>query len=264
MEPLTLAELKETELNILKTFDKICRKNNLEYSLAFGTMIGAIRHHGFIPWDDDIDVCMKRDDYEKLLSLKYSDENFEIKNYRYTKGYYYPFSKMVDKNTILYEPWRCDTNMGVYIDIFPLDSFDAETVSKQEEIIKKVNIRSTAAYLMGHKVSHHKQFSLRYFLKALFLIITMPCKKSIIGIVDSFCKNYDNGNYCGSLLQFYNNPFIKSQFFEKLINVEFEDIEAPVYAEYDAILTHIYGDYMTPPEPDKQVSNHYFTAYRKK
>lgn len=86
---LTLDEMKAVELGILKKFDSICKENGLEYSLAYGTMLGAIRHKGFIPWDDDIDVFMKREDYEKLLTLKYDDGDFEVKNYRYSKNYYF-------------------------------------------------------------------------------------------------------------------------------------------------------------------------------
>lgn len=96
---LTLDEMKAVELGILKKFDSICKENGLEYSLAYGTMLGAIRHKGFIPWDDDIDVFMKREDYEKLLTLKYDDGDFEVKNYRYSKNYYFLYSKMVDKRT---------------------------------------------------------------------------------------------------------------------------------------------------------------------
>ena len=98
---LTLDEMKAVELGILKKFDSICKENGLEYSLAYGTMLGAIRHKGFIPWDDDIDVFMKREDYEKLLELKYDDGDFEIKSYRYSKNYYFLYSKMVDKRTYI-------------------------------------------------------------------------------------------------------------------------------------------------------------------
>ena len=97
VKELTLDEMKAVELGILKKFDSICKENGLEYSLAYGTMLGAIRHKGFIPWDDDIDVFMKREDYEKLLALKYDDGDFEIKSYRYSKNYYFLYSKMVDK-----------------------------------------------------------------------------------------------------------------------------------------------------------------------
>lgn len=108
---LTLDEMKAVELGILKKFDSICKENGLEYSLAYGTMLGAIRHKGFIPWDDDIDVFMKREDYEKLLKLKYDDGDFEIKSYRYSKNYYFLYSKMVDKRTYI---WRIGARKRIW------------------------------------------------------------------------------------------------------------------------------------------------------
>lgn len=268
-QEMTLQEIKETELGILKKFDKICRENGLEYSLAFGTMIGAVRHNGFIPWDDDIDVLMKRDDYEKLLNLQYEDNNYEIKSYRYSKNYFYPFSKMIDKSTYIYEDWRAEKDMGVYIDIFPLDYVNAqgteeEVEQKLNEIKKRAEKWNTVAYIMGHKMMHHKAFSIRFISKLLFKLLTLPFRKSIIRHSDLLNAGNENGNYCAMLLQLGAfQPFIKSDAFENIVYVDFEDFKAPVYADYDYILTLQYGDYMTPPPPEKQHSIHWFKAYKK-
>ncbi len=265
---LTLEELKETELGILKKFDQICRDNNLEYSLAFGTMIGAVRHHGFIPWDDDIDVLMKREDYEKLLKLKYEDDNFEIKSYRYSKNYYYPFSKMIDKRTHLEESWRAEKNMGVYIDIFPLDNLNfassGEELKKDfDNVIAKAIKYNTIAYMMGHKLSHHKGLNIKYITKLLLLILTYPFKRAIIKKADLLNAKNKNGNYSAMLLQISTCPFIDSHSFDEIIRVDFEDFKAPIYKNYDNILTIKYGDYMTPPPVKEQRSNHWFKAYKK-
>lgn len=117
---LTLDEMKAVELGILKKFDSICKENGLEYSLAYGTMLGAIRHKGFIPWDDDIYVFMKRKDYEKLLALKYDDGDFEVKSYRYSKNYYFLYSKIVDKRTSICENWRAEKIWGCLLIFFRL------------------------------------------------------------------------------------------------------------------------------------------------
>ncbi|MGN1420915.1 MAG: phosphorylcholine transferase LicD [Eubacterium sp.] len=266
---MTLDEIKETELNILKRFDQICRDNGLEYSLAFGTMLGAVRHKGFIPWDDDIDVLMKRSDYEKLMKLKYEDEKYEIKSYRYSKNYFYPFSKMVDKSTYIFEDWRAEKDMGVYIDIFPLDYVNVQGTEEEiKQKLEKIKISAdrwdTIAYMMGHKMMHHKAFSLRFITKFLFRLITFPFRKSIIRHADLLNAKEKNGNYCAMLLQLGAvQPFIKSDSFENTVYLDFEDFKAPVYAGYDYILTKQYGDYMTPPPPEKQNSIHWFKAYRK-
>lgn len=265
---LELDELKQIELDILKKFDKICRDNNLEYSIAFGTMLGAVRHKGFIPWDDDIDVLMKREDYEKLLKLEYEDENFEIKSYRYSKHYFYPFSKMVDKRTQLYEDWRAEKDMGVYIDIFPLDYLSFNTAGKELEkdmqsTIRKAKKWDNIAHIMGHKLSHHKGFNIRYFTKLLLMLLTYPFKKTIIKHADLLNANGNNGNYCAMMLQINaKKPFTSASSYDEVVYVDFEDFKAPVYKGYDNILSDMYGDYMTPPPVEEQKSIHWFKAYK--
>ena len=263
MQQLSLEELKQIELDILKRFDAICRENNLQYSLAYGTMLGAVRHQGFIPWDDDIDVFMKREDYEKLLSLQYDDGRYEIKSYRYTKGYYYPFSKMIDAFTVLDEPWRADKNMGVYIDIFPLDTVQITDENEIAPILKKADALFNRAYHMGHKLSHHKSFSLRYIVKLLFLLLTYPFKRAVIGKAERFAMKDKSGNYRAMLVQISPAAFVESVYYDDVIDMPFEDGEFPVYKQYDYLLTKEYGDYMQLPPEEKRVSNHSFTAYRK-
>ncbi len=266
---LTLDELKQTALNILKKFDRICKENNLEYSLAYGTMLGAVRHKGFIPWDDDIDVLMKREDYEKLLKLQYEDDYYEIKSYRYSKNYYYPFSKMIDKRTELVEEWRAEKDMGVFIDIFPLDYFNLTSTGPQLErdfnyAAAKQRKYNTIAFILGHKLSHHKGVNIKYIVKLLFLILTYPFKKQIIKKADLRNANLKDGNYCAMMLQFFNkHPFISADLFKEIIYMDFENFSAPVYKCYDELLTLEYGDYMTPPPPEQQTSVHWFKAYKK-
>ncbi len=260
-QELSLDDMKKIELSILKKFDEICKENNIEYSLAYGTMLGAVRHHGFIPWDDDIDVYMKRDQYEKLLSLMYCDNKYEIKSHRYSKEYYYPFAKMVDKTTEINEPWRADKNMGLYIDIFPLD-ICSEPIDKKW--LRKCQRYVNIAYLMGHKLSHHKSLSPRYAVKLLFLLVTYPFKKNLIKKADRLCSSQKNGGYYSMLVQMTAiDDFIKREKLSGVEYIDFEDEKFPVYKEYDYLLTKQYGDYMTPPPLEEQISNHYFKAYMK-
>lgn len=182
---LTLDEMKAVELGILKKFDSICKENGLEYSLAYGTMLGAIRHKGFIPWDDDIDVFMKREDYEKLLKLKYDDGDFEIKSYRYSKNYYFLYSKMVDKRTYICEDWRAEKDMGLFVDIFPLDycNFSGEgdeLKAQMDAESKRIDRKVEIAGILGHKLSHHRSLNPRYIVKFLFKLFTLPFRRLIL------------------------------------------------------------------------------------
>ena len=119
--------LKKKELEILKNFISCCEKMNLTYYIAFGTLLGAIRHKGFIPWDDDVDVCMPREDYDRFIREggKYLPENYFIQTMESDPKYALNFAKLRDSNTTLFEKHVIDVdiNHGVFIDIFPLDGY---------------------------------------------------------------------------------------------------------------------------------------------
>ena len=140
---LNAVDLKKCELDILKKFKRVCEEYKLRYSLYGGTLIGALRHKGFIPWDDDIDVMMPVDDYKKLLSLAYDDGKYRIIDWHNENDHYQQFARMVDTDTVMYEYFfeigECRT--GVFVDIFPVagypESDDAIRKRKRELIFLK-------------------------------------------------------------------------------------------------------------------------------
>ena len=125
MKKLNLYDIKTLELDLLINFDKFCKENNLIYFIAYGTLLGAIRHGGFIPWDDDIDIQMPRTDYEKFLTLRDKYESSFYGNVIKTlgdKGYPFPFTKIENKNTLVIEhKMTTKIKTGVWVDIFPMD-----------------------------------------------------------------------------------------------------------------------------------------------
>lgn len=125
MKEIDITELKRIQVDILKHVDEFCREKGIKYSLYAGTLLGAVRHRGFIPWDDDIDIMMKRSDYERFFK-EYSKEdhsNYQAQEFRFDTNYHYPFGKVTDTRTILREevldPYE---NLGVYIDVFPIEN----------------------------------------------------------------------------------------------------------------------------------------------
>ena len=119
-----LEELHQIELDMLKEIDRICRRENIQYYLAGGTLLGAVRHKGFIPWDDDIDIAMARDEYERFLKVMKKERHPYLKIFamEFDKEYQYTFAKVVDTRTRLIEEIGKDLpDMGVFIDIFPID-----------------------------------------------------------------------------------------------------------------------------------------------
>ena len=123
MKEIGIEELKRIQIGILKHLDAFCNENNLKYFMCGGTLLGAVRHKGFIPWDDDIDIMMKREDYDKLIELypKNDNSNFKLFSYELDKSFPYPFAKMDDFRTIFEEEINDSYKIGVNIDIFPID-----------------------------------------------------------------------------------------------------------------------------------------------
>ena len=127
MDNQILRKVQLTQLEIAKEFKRICEENNLIYMMESGTLLGAVRHKGFIPWDDDLDMSMPRDDYEKFLSIanEIIDPKYEIVNWREESAYAHPFCKIIKKNTVYKEEkdGAKDSKNGIYIDIFPYDVY---------------------------------------------------------------------------------------------------------------------------------------------
>ena len=159
---------KEKLLKTMKAFTDVCRRNDIEYIAAYGTVLGAIRHKGLIPWDDDIDVFMTRENYEKFLRLKktLAGSDYEIVDLD-DKGYYLPFAKFCDANTTIWEVENLPFIFGVFIDVFPLDF-----VEEQDEACAKLHYDYKALfdkYTHSLKTFHAKDLlslrGLKSFLK---------------------------------------------------------------------------------------------------
>ena len=138
---LSISEVKEIELGLLLKFDQICQRHGLTYYLCGGTLLGAIHHKGFIPWDDDIDVLMPRGDFEKLLELEKTQDSTEIEQIVSWKSgkSIYPFIKLINTNTVLKEKYLSEEfTTGVWIDIFPFDGMpdDDRLIAKKFKKIK--------------------------------------------------------------------------------------------------------------------------------
>jgi lipopolysaccharide cholinephosphotransferase len=264
MEKLTDNEIKESLVNLLKEFDSICKKYNLRYSLDAGTLIGAVRHKGFIPWDDDIDVTMPREDYEKLLSLQYQDDNFEIKSYRYTKDYYYIFSKIIDKRTLLIEDSRAEKNMGIYVDIFPQDFFD-DIEDFNKGCAKKLRTKAFIDHLGANTSYKESKNIFRFIAKNIVHLFLNPFRIKIINHIENRSKS-SKGKYCINLVYDSNTndkAVSKAEIWNNLEYLDFENIKVLGFKDYDRYLRARYGEYMEFPPIEQQVGHHNYVAYRK-
>ena len=260
--------LQEKQLNILKWFIKVCDKHNLQYFLVGGTALGAIRHKGFIPWDDDIDVGMPRKDYDKFVELQHEFEGtpYFIQTFKSDPCYIYNYGKLRDSSTTFIENTfkQHRINHGVWIDIFPIDGF-SKVIKPREKFARKVNHIWWQVY-MSYLPALRRKVHARTFFKDILLNI-------VAGLMYVFdIAHYRNkhveryvrkipleesvmaGNYFGFNMK---REAMDSNLFKEYIKVPFEDVEAYVVKDYDTYLRNLYGDYMKLPPVDKQVGHHY-------
>lgn len=247
-------------LKILKEVHKICEENNIKYFLSDGTLIGAIRHQGFIPWDDDLDIGMLREDYEKFCKIapQILSENFILQNFQTDKGYGLQFGKVILKNTVWIEKVAKNTNRqwsGIYIDIFPYDNITEN--KKKQKLINRLYIFIQGLILIKFKyinISNYESMAkkLKYVLKKIYLCTIS--KKLLIYIRDSICKRYLNKS--NTLVTKYGGNFYKNQnpynFYKDLTLQNFEDTSFYIPKNYDKILKNLYGNYMDIPPIEKQ------------
>lgn len=246
-------------LKILKEVHKICEENNIKYFLSDGTLIGAIRHQGFIPWDDDLDIGMLREDYEKFCKIapQILSENFILQNFQTDKGYGLQFGKVILKNTVWIEKVAKNTNRqwsGIYIDIFPYDNITEN--KKMQKLINRLYIFIQGLILIKFKyinISNYESMAkkLKYVLKKIYLCTIS--KKLLIYIRDSICKRYLNKS--NTLVTKYGGNFYKNQnpynFYKDLTLQTFEDTSFYIPKNYDKILKNLYGNYMDIPPIEK-------------
>lgn len=265
----TLEELKKIQLDILLSFHKFCTENNINYSLAAGTLIGAIRHKGFIPWDDDIDVYLLREEYNKLVASYPCLYNgrYKFVSLERDKKWHRAYGKLYDNMTIEVEKTQnVYADLGVGIDVFPIDDVpdnhdewcryekkrrflrDIMTL-KSLSLLKERSIKNNVIVLLGRLLLFFLPFSL------------------LARLMDRKAQMHNNKGYkhvYENCLGVYNSekPWLKEDIIE-VIDTPFEDNIIKIMKGYDDYLTIIYGDYMKLPPVEKQISHHAFNAFWK-
>lgn len=260
MRKMELAEIQRCELDMLKHFIKVCDRYHLRYYLAGGTLLGAIRHKGFIPWDDDIDVLMPRSDYDKLQKLapEINTERFFLASNE-LGNLNYPFSKLFDKETLIQKTYDKDEyEQHLWIDIFPLDGLPSDK-QKITKIYKKslyyrkqLNIQRSQD---GEAKSRFKKI-----LKPIIKRVLLSC----VGItravekIDCLAKeqDFEKCEKIGGIVWGYGPQecMTKAEYLP-VVKVQFEDLEVNAPGCWKKYLTALYGDYMQLPPPEKRVTH---------
>ena len=257
MKQMTNAEMKKEMIEILKYIDNICKENGIDYTLIGGSLIGAVRHKGFIPWDDDIDIGLLKKDYDKLINiLKKPNDKYFLICHDTDKNCYFPHAKLVSLRT-----FHPIDNMGVFVDIFVYMYMPNEqtAIKKFYNKIVKYNNRISRLRKPGKKENLYIIRWVRYLIYKYII-----GDKILFKSVKKLYGKYLSGDYVMGNLPLYgfNHEIINSSNFDNFERVPFENIEASITKTYDEMLSTVFGDYMTLPPVEKR-KTHDLKAYWK-
>ncbi len=259
MDNKILRKVQNIQLEIFIEFDRICRKNNIEYFFFYGSLLGAVRHQGFIPWDDDIDIILLREDYEKLLLIIDNDISYKmhVQSKHSDKESFFNITKIRMKGTYFYEETILNKiSEGIYIDIIPLD-FVPNGKLKRYLHRKRVNLlhRLKASHLKT-KFKFKTPFkSIMILARKLFKII--PLNKYVNKIEKLVQKyNKENNIYLSDLSSGPNDFVFNKEHFVKKTKLVFEQQIVIAPKQYDEVLKILYGDYMKYPKITEQKPQH--------
>lgn len=261
MREMTLEEVKKIQIEILRELDSFCRANDINYSIAYGTLIGAVRHKGFIPWDDDIDVTMLRSDFEKFLQLFHSDKYELLKPMRQKRWEF--FARIVDPNTVVEFPNKfLESPFGVWLTIFPIDTRpdDESAWLKQKKGIDRFAAiaRFKTAVLTKNRVMN--------IIKRVTHFVAKPLSLGRINAkVLKYATMFEGQKTSKKIVWVAYNSYetYPSELFDGYVELIFEGIQVKAMAGYDTYLRTAYGDYMKLPPIEQQCQTHEYIAYYK-
>lgn len=254
---------------ILKVFNQFCSEHNIHYTLDYGTMLGSVRHKGFIPWDDDIDIAMLRSDYDKFLNLagNHLNENLFIQTYESDPGFIHSFARIrLNDSLALQEDWKnLQCHHGIFIDIFPYDTIpkDTEERIKHEYLIHIIQEAKLYRVKMKNKTDLDKDIIVKESPLSLLPLHTL--NKYQTSIITKYNDKFKEDDLVTHMTQGFKSyvTFQRSVREHKdTINATFEGDCYPIPRTYDRILTKVYGNYKKLPKKENRVPHHGVIKYK--
>lgn len=270
-KPLTLEEIHSETVGLIKKLAEICDLLKINYFMAYGSLLGVVRHKGFIPWDDDTDVIMCRPDYEKFK--KYCIENeqgllpYKFMGWENSKDYPFALWRFCDTRYRLESEDYPDGGMGLFIDVYCYDGAGNEQIPKDHPIRKKQKIYEAFVLLADQKkFKKSPKGALKTIIRVpLYVFAKLMGRnffmKKLDKLKDTF--SYEESSLLNSLSWDFSVNSRKKEWYDEYIMLPLNDIEVKVPKQYDEVLRCSYGDYMQLPPEDKRVPSHSYTLYRK-
>ncbi len=266
---LDVNEAKRLLLKMAEYLNNLCDENGLTLYMSGGTLIGAVRHKGFIPWDDDIDLYLSRPDYDKFLDIFRGSGNsgrYKLYSHELQNEYLYPFAKLIDTSTVLVEKGGYSgTQIGLFIDIFPIDGLgnsEKEAIKHMRKMNKYVTLNLSLLVEPWRKeVSFIKNLGIAVLNKIAKVYGADRLHKKLYALARSV--SYDESALVGEVIDEVQKKRImnKQEVFGGSVIMDFEDIKLRAPIGYDRFLTQFYGDYMKLPPEEKRVLAHGYDLY---
>lgn len=262
---MTLNEIRQIELGLLHHFKTFCEQHKITYFLSNGTLLGAVKYGGFIPWDDDIDVFVPRSNYNRLMEEYVDSERYRLFSFKRNQSYRYPFAKLCDMTTEKVED-NIDNGvrLGIDIDIFPLDDWPNQLKLAEIQVtVLNKDIQRLNFLKCAEAISENQ---LKRVIKNVLLILLRPTCSLLVQRMEQRASTYSKNlspvwRGCVVWCIYGKQEIIPASIFEGTVYIKFEDDLYPAPVGYDQYLRSLYGDYMADPPLEKQQSHHRYRAY---
>ncbi len=270
-KPLTLPEIHAESLKILQKIMAICEELQIDYHIAYGTLIGVVRHKGFIPWDDDLDIIMLRPDYEKFKDYCTKNEKtlhpFKLMGRHNTKGYPFAIARFCDLRYRMVAGKNPDAGMGMFIDIYPLDGAGSDAQQVIKQVSRKKLFWTNCLYCaLRDKFEPSTKGFLRTLVKIPgYFYAKFRGADYFLDKLESLKDLYtlEESRYVTCMIWDWPVRLEEKSWYEKTLLMEFEGIQVKVPVGYEQVLKTYYGDYMQLPPEESRVPHHDYELYRR-
>ena len=264
---LSLKEIQEESFKVLLKIKEIFEKNHWTYFLMYGTLLGAIRHNGFIPWDDDIDIWVPRKDYEKFVEYCINNKeelgSFELHHYKTNDKYIYPIARFSNSEFRTEYTDAKEYGLGTFVDIYPIDGVKPETLDRDFKVIKK---KSKLICLLGFSHYVRSKSTLKNIIKyPYYQIIKHKNLNKQLRKIDNLGAKHslDECDYCNCMCWADEKLMIDKKDIFPVQSHCFNGVDFSIPKDYDKILKYLYGDYMKLPPESERIAHHYYKTFRK-